>query len=168
MTRDAASGEPGLVEVRIEIARSGDLLDLRVLKQDVGHSSLTDAVLYAVREGARYRGEVEPIDPVAGHIPGAVNHCWQQNLDVRGCFHDDDTLRRQLTQAAGGEPGAGTVYYCGSGVSACHNILAHCLAGWPEPVLFPGSWSEWCRDSGRQVIIGDDPGALAKQVDRDH
>ncbi|MGE0483078.1 MAG: sulfurtransferase [Gammaproteobacteria bacterium] len=113
------------------------------------------ATLLDAREAARFRGEHEPIDPVAGHIPGARNHCWRDNLGADGRFLPAATLRARLARALGRDPDAATVHYCGSGVSACHNVLAQVVAGWPEPRLYCGSWSEWCRDPTRQVMMGD-------------
>lgn len=111
--------------------------------------------LLDAREAVRFRGEQEPIDPVAGHIPGAVNHCWRNNLADDGRFLPPVALREHLTAACGQVPDAEVTHYCGSGVSACHNVLAQCIAGLPEPRLYCGSWSEWCRDEGRRVMMGD-------------
>lgn len=111
--------------------------------------------LLDAREPARFRGEVEPIDPVAGHIPGARNHCWRDNLGADGRFLAPAELRARLAHALGRSADDTTVHYCGSGVSACHNVLAQVVAGWPEPRLYCGSWSEWCRDPSRQVMMGD-------------
>ena len=112
------------------------------------------AQLVDARAGPRYRGEVEPLDKHAGHIPGAHNHCWQTNLAVDGRFATPDTLIRQWRDSLGILPDDTTVHYCGSGVSACHNVLAQVAAGLPEPRLYCGSWSEWCRDSDRPRAIG--------------
>lgn len=114
--------------------------------------------LIDAREGPRYRGESEPIDAVAGHIPGAENHCWRDNLAADGRFLASDALRAQLERACSATPDGETTHYCGSGVSACHNVLAQLIAGYPEPRLYCGSWSEWCRDSSRQVMMGTEPG----------
>ena len=112
------------------------------------------AQLVDARAAPRYRGEVEPLDPHAGHIPGAHNHCWQNNLADDGRFAARDTLLRQWHDSLGILPDSATVHYCGSGVSACHNVLAQLAAGLPEPRLYCGSWSEWCRDSARPRAIG--------------
>ncbi|MBK6660569.1 MAG: sulfurtransferase [Proteobacteria bacterium] len=112
------------------------------------------AQLVDARAAPRYRGEVEPLDKHAGHIPGAINHCWQHNLGVDGRLVAAEQLRQQWQASLGALPDAATVHYCGSGVSACHNILAQVAAGLPEPRLYCGSWSEWCRDSGRPRAIG--------------
>jgi thiosulfate/3-mercaptopyruvate sulfurtransferase len=107
-------------------------------------TSLVDA-----RDAARYRGEVEPIDPRAGHIPGARNHPFKRNLAASGEFLSPAALREVFAESLGTLPDATTVHYCGSGVSACHNVLAQLHAGLPEPRLYAGSWSEWCRDATR-------------------
>lgn len=128
--------------------------DRLVTIDEIEHArNLVDA-----RDPARYRGEHEPIDRKAGHIPGALNHCWQLNIGADGRFLDNANLRRKLSASLGILPDAATVHYCGSGVSACHNVLAQMLAGLPEPRLYCGSWSEWCRDSGRGVAIGGGSG----------
>ncbi len=117
-----------------------------------------DAVRHArplidARDPARYRGEVEPIDPVAGHIPGAANHFCRNNLDASGNFRPREELRAMLGPLLESAPGPAT-FYCGSGVTACHNILASVHAGYAEPRLYPGSWSEWCADPSRPVARG--------------
>lgn len=114
----------------------------------------TVAQLVDARAAPRYRGEVEPLDKHPGHIPGALNHCWQGNLGADGRLAAAEVLRRQWQASLGVLPDAKTVHYCGSGVSACHNILAQVAAGLPEPRLYCGSWSEWSRDSGRPRAIG--------------
>lgn len=103
------------------------------------------------RAPARYRGEEEPYDPVAGHIPGAVNYFYESNLNAQGDFLPSKRLRQQLTERMEDEAPQRAVYYCGSGVSACHNVLAHMHAGLPEGRLYVGSWSEWCSDPERPV-----------------
>jgi thiosulfate/3-mercaptopyruvate sulfurtransferase len=97
------------------------------------------------RSEERFRGEAEPIDPVAGHIPGAVCRPSAANLTEAGRFKAPETLEAELP---GGDA---VVAYCGSGVTACHNILAYAIAGRPLPRLYPGSWSEWIRDPSRPV-----------------
>lgn len=110
--------------------------------------------LVDARDGARFRGEVEPIDPRAGHIPGAANHPFRRNLSPGGNFLAPGALREAFTRSLGTLPSASTVHYCGSGVSACHNVLAQVHAGLPEPRLYAGSWSEWCRDPDRPAATG--------------
>ncbi len=106
------------------------------------------------REPGRYRGELEPIDPVAGHIPGAVNHYWQENLDEVGYFLAPQQLRQKLALLYGDIPEQEVTFYCGSGVTACHNLLAAAHAGFSIPRLYAGSWSEWCSVSGQPVAKG--------------
>lgn len=112
------------------------------------------AQLIDARAAPRYRGEHEPLDKHAGHIPGARNHCWQDNLGPDGRFAAPAVLHQRWRDSLGILPSGATVHYCGSGVSACHNVLAQVAAGLPEPRLYCGSWSEWCRDSGRPRAIG--------------
>lgn len=111
--------------------------------------------LVDARDPARYRGELEPIDRRAGHIPGARNHCFRKNLDARGHFLPPALLKEAFVGSLGTLPDATTVHYCGSGVSACHNALAQVHAGLPEPRLYCGSWSEWSRDARRPAATGD-------------
>jgi thiosulfate/3-mercaptopyruvate sulfurtransferase len=119
-----------------EVARSLDTAGL----------SLVDA-----RAPERYRGETEPMDPVAGHIPGAWNRFYGSNLNPDGTFKPADVLRREFADLLGATPLDRVVHYCGSGVTACHNLLAMEVAGLPGTRLYPGSWSEWCADPARPV-----------------
>ncbi len=109
-------------------------------------------VLIDARAGERYRGETEPIDPVAGRIPGAVNVPTARNLDDDGRFRSAAELR-ELYAAVGAAPGASIATYCGSGVTAAHDVLALEIAGIPA-ALYPGSWSEWITDPARPVETG--------------
>ena len=108
------------------------------------------------RDPQRYRSEVEPLDPRAGHIPGAKNHFFKDNLDSDGIFRAALELKQAFRGSLGTLPGYESVHYCGSGVSACHNILAQMNAGLDEPRLFCGSWSEWCGDPERPAAMGDE------------
>jgi thiosulfate/3-mercaptopyruvate sulfurtransferase len=103
------------------------------------------------RAPERYRGEIEPMDPVAGHIPGAANHFFQQNIGERGIFRTPEDLRARFSPVIGGVAPERVVCYCGSGVQACQNLLALEHAGIPGAKLYPGSWSEWCSDPSRPV-----------------
>lgn len=103
------------------------------------------------RTPERYRGEVEDYDPVRGHIPGAVNYPYQRNLDASGFFLPPDILRQQLAGVHGDVPPEEVSYYCGSGVTACHNLLAQAHAGLPPGRLYAGSWSDWIRDPARPI-----------------
>ena len=107
--------------------------------------------LIDARAAERYEGKNETIDPVAGHIPGAVNRFWQKNLEPDGRFKKAEVLRREFEELLGGTEAAHAVHSCGSGVTACHNMFAMELAGLPAGRLYPGSWSEWCADPSRPV-----------------
>ena len=109
-------------------------------------------VLLDARAGERYRGDVEPIDPRAGHIPGALSTPTTANVGADGRFLSPETLREQFL-AAGVPADATVATYCGSGVTAAHNAVALTLAGF-EPALYPGSWSEWANHPERPVATG--------------
>jgi thiosulfate/3-mercaptopyruvate sulfurtransferase len=113
-------------------------------------------LLIDARSAERFAGENESIDPVAGHIPGAHNHPNAGNLDARGHFLPPEELRRAWTATLRGRPPHAVVAMCGSGVTACHNLLALELAGLPGAKLYAGSWSEWIRDPARAVARGPD------------
>lgn len=104
----------------------------------------------------RFRGDVEPIDPVAGHIPGARSLPLGENLDA-GKLRDPDAIRTRFARALGDVPAERAVAYCGSGVTACHLIWAAEVAGLGGMRLYPGSWSEWITDAKRPVVGGDEP-----------
>jgi thiosulfate/3-mercaptopyruvate sulfurtransferase len=104
------------------------------------------------RANDRFRGENETIDPVGGHIPDARNRFFKDNLQADGRLKDAATLKQEL-EAIVGAPGR-AVMQCGSGVTACHNLLALEVAGLSGAALYPGSWSEWCADSARPVATG--------------
>ena len=106
------------------------------------------------RAAERYRGEVEPIDPVAGHIPGALNLSNAETVNAEGIFLDEAALQERFRQALGEPDAEHTIFYCGSGVSACRNILAYKHAGLGDAKLYPGSWSEWITDPKREVERG--------------
>lgn len=101
----------------------------------------------------RFRGENETIDPVAGHIPGAVNRCFKDNLLPDGRFKPAAQLRAEWLAVLAGSPPDLVIHQCGSGVSACLNMLAMEIAGLPGSRLYAGSWSEWCADPGRPVAV---------------
>jgi thiosulfate/3-mercaptopyruvate sulfurtransferase len=108
-------------------------------------------LLLDARAAARYRGEQEPIDPVAGHIPGAKNRFNGDNLSPQGTFKSAEQLRSEFESILGERSPSEVVHYCGSGVSACHNLLAMEIAGLPGGRLYAGSWSEWIADPARPV-----------------
>jgi thiosulfate/3-mercaptopyruvate sulfurtransferase len=108
------------------------------------------------RAGPRYRGEYETIDAQAGHIPGAINHHFERNWDEDGRYLPPEQLRRQFEQLLGGTAAEQATFYCGSGVSACVNLLALAHAGLPPARLYVGSWSEWSRTPGLPVSTIND------------
>lgn len=110
-------------------------------------------VVMDARSAERFRGEAEPIDPVAGHIPGALSAPLEDNLR-EGRFRPTAELRERFDNLLGPRDPATVVHSCGSGVSACHNLLAMEVAGLPGSKLYPGSWSEWIRDPSRPVATG--------------
>ena len=123
----------------------------RVITADALQAQLGRVTLIDARAPERYRGDVEPLDPVAGHIPGALNRPFNANLGADGRFQAPETLRAAFAPLLGaGE----VVHQCGSGVTACHNLLAMEIAGLPAATLYAGSWSEWCRDGRRPVARG--------------
>lgn len=112
-------------------------------------------LLIDARSPDRFRGENETLDAVAGHIPGAVNRFFKLNLDGGGHFKPAATLRADFEALLGTAAPRDVVHYCGSGVTACHNLLAMEIAGLPGSRLYPGSWSEWCSNPSRPVATGD-------------
>ncbi len=110
--------------------------------------------LVDARAAARFRGEVEPIDPVAGHIPGAVCGAFEDNIGPDGLMKSQKGLRDRFRRVIGDVDISHVICYCGSGVSACHNLLALLHAGLGDAKLYPGSWSEWITDPSRSVGKG--------------
>ncbi len=122
-------------------------IDAAQLQQRLNNVRMIDG-----RAPERYRGEVEPLDPVAGHIPGALNRFFKDNLQPDGRFKPADQLKREFeTLLEGDHP---VVHLCGSGVTACHNLLAMEVAGFGRTHLYPGSWSEWSSDPSRPMDRG--------------
>ncbi len=109
------------------------------------------AVLLDARAPARYRGEQEPIDPVAGRIPGAKNRFNNDNLTAEGTFKSPELLRAEFKSILSGRNASDVINYCGSGVAACHNALAMEIAGLTGSRVYPGSWSEWSRNPTRPI-----------------
>jgi thiosulfate/3-mercaptopyruvate sulfurtransferase len=124
-------------------------IDADTLAARLGRVQLIDA-----RAAERFRGEVEPLDPVAGHIPGALQRFHKENLGPDGCFKPAAALRAEFERLGAGAGGAEIVHQCGSGVTACHNLLAMELAGLGTATLYPGSWSEWSADPARPIARG--------------
>ncbi|WP_439863804.1 sulfurtransferase [Pseudomonas antarctica] len=128
------------------------LLDAEHLQKRLGQPGLT---LIDARAQARFRGDVEPIDPVAGHIPGAQCAAFNENLGSDGRFLPAEQLKQRFAAQLQGRSPDELVAYCGSGVTACHNLFALSLAGYPLGKLYAGSWSEWITDPDRQIATGD-------------
>jgi thiosulfate/3-mercaptopyruvate sulfurtransferase len=117
-------------------------------------NSMGKALLLDARAPARYRGEQEPIDPVAGRIPGAKNRFNLENLSPDGTFKKPAQLKRELEPLLGQRSASEVIHYCGSGVAACHNLLAMEIAGLKGGKLYAGSWSEWSADPKRPLERG--------------
>jgi len=126
-----------------------DPVDTGSLERRLGNLRLIDA-----RAGERFRGEVEPLDAAAGHIPGASNRFFKDNLDAAGRFRPAADLRAEFDALLGLQAAAETVHQCGSGVTACHNLLAMEHVGLAGSRLYPGSWSEWSADPARPIATG--------------
>jgi thiosulfate/3-mercaptopyruvate sulfurtransferase len=126
--------------------RPDSVVGIGALKNGEGSPMLLDA-----RAPARFRGEHEPIDPVAGHIPGALNRFCNDNLGAGGTFKSPETLKKEFLALLAERSAGEVVNYCGSGVSACHNILAMEIAGLNGSRLYAGSWSDWISDPDRPV-----------------
>jgi len=127
------------------------LVDAGTVLRQLGRVGQT---IVDARATPRFKGEVEPLDPVAGHIPGALNRPFAMNLTPDGFFKSPETLRAEWNALLGPSPAQSVVHHCGSGVSAIPNLLAMDIAGLPGSALFAGSWSEWCSDPTRPVATG--------------
>jgi thiosulfate/3-mercaptopyruvate sulfurtransferase len=143
LTADVPAARAGSIEERAPLVASVAVQDV-VANLASGERLVVDA-----RAPDRFRGENETIDPVGGHIPGAKNRFFKDNLQADGRFKSAAALRDEWA-AVVGEP-AKAVMQCGSGVTACHNLLALEVAGLKGAALYPGSWSEWCADPARPV-----------------
>ncbi|MGH8294705.1 MAG: sulfurtransferase [Steroidobacteraceae bacterium] len=121
-----------------------------------GRLASADVVLVDARSADRFAGRNETIDPVAGHIPGARNHPFTDNVDAAGRFLDRGTLRERFAKTLAGVPPDAAICMCGSGVTACHDLLAMEVAGLKDARLYAGSWSEWIRDPKRPVELATD------------
>lgn len=146
-TGDAATPTPGSVTLAYGA--------LPVLALDEVAAFADDGLLLDARARERYRGEVEPIDPRAGHVPGAVSAPTTENVGADGRFHAPEALRERFTEL-GALPGVEVGVSCGSGVTAAHQAVALTLAGF-TPRLFPGSWSQWSNHPDLPVATGPDP-----------
>jgi thiosulfate/3-mercaptopyruvate sulfurtransferase len=108
-------------------------------------------VILDARSADRFRGENETLDPVGGHIPGAINRFFKNNLDANGQFKSAEVLAKEFKDLLGETPSQSIIHQCGSGITACHNMFAMELAGMGSSMIYPGSWSEWCADPARPI-----------------
>ena len=149
---------PGPRQARAFVPRPGKVLTVSTAELEravaAGELASGTSVLVDARGADRFAGENETIDPVAGHIPGARNHPFLRNVDSRGRFVPAGELRERLQATLGDAATIQTIAMCGSGVTACHNLLALEVAGLPGARLYAGSWSEWIRDRDRPVARG--------------
>jgi len=143
---DVPSRAPGAITERAPLASTASADDV-LCNIDSGKRIVIDA-----RAADRFRGENETIDPVGGHIPGAKNRFFKDNLGADGRFKDAGQLKADFAPLF--EDPSKAIMQCGSGVTACHNLLALEVAGLPGAALYPGSWSEWCADPARPVATG--------------
>lgn len=148
VSTDEAESRPAVFVPAVDPSR---WLTSAVVEGLIADGSIT---LIDARDPERFRGEVEPIDTVAGHVPGAVNLPFKQNLTAEGTFRPADELRRRFAPLVEGRDPETIVHMCGSGVTACHNVLAMEHAGLSGTRLYAGSWSEWIREPSRPVAKG--------------
>ena len=127
------------------------LVDGQTVAGQLGRPTQT---LIDARAASRFKGDVEPMDPVAGHIPGALNRPFNQNLTPEGLFKPAEQLKTEFAALLGGRDPATVVHHCGSGVSALPNLIAMEVAGFGRTALYAGSWSDWCSDPTRPVAQG--------------
>ena len=128
-----------------------ELVNAETVAKNLGRPQQT---LMDARGEARFRGEVEPLDPVAGHIPGALNRPFMSNIGPDGKFKSPAVLEAEFEVLLAGKQASGVVHQCGSGVSAIPNLLAMQLAGLGASALYAGSWSDWCSNSTRPMAQG--------------
>ena len=148
VTKEGAAPRKGAFVPRPHL---GDAVDVHFVGRFAQSPSMK---LVDARAAERFTGKQEAIDPVAGHIPGAVNRFWKENLEADGRFKAAERLRPEFDAMLGGLEPSQVVHMCGSGVTACHNLFAMELAGLPGSKLYAGSWSEWVADTSRPVATG--------------
>ena len=148
----SAGEEPSHFQSNFELGEP--LETLKTVDQVEADLGQTTQTLIDARAPARYRGEVEPLDPVAGHIPGALNRPFSSNIAADGRFKPAALLKAEFDELLAGRDPATVVHQCGSGVSATPNVLAMRIAGFAPTSLFAGSWSEWCSQPARPVERG--------------
>lgn len=144
LVTDLPRATPAVLDVRLR----DEVVGTHTVLENIGHGELC---LVDARSPDRFRGENETLDPVGGHIPGARNRFFRDNLDAGGFFRSPAELRGEFLALLAGVESAQAVMQCGSGVTACHNLLAMEIAGLRGARLYAGSWSEWCSDPARPV-----------------
>ena len=150
----ALESGPGQQAAPGNFSLAAPLAALVSVEQVERHLSQAGQTVIDARAEPRYRGEVEPLDPVAGHIPGALNRPFNLNMDAQGRFRAPNELRQEFLSLLAGRDPATVVHQCGSGVTATANLLAMEIAGLGRASLFAGSWSQWCSDPARPVARG--------------
>lgn len=144
-----ASNTVGNIDVKSSLTKQ---VNVQTVLQNLQAESGTELQVVDARAADRFRGENETMDPVGGHIPGAKNRFFKDNLQADGRFKSAEQLRQDWESLISDPTKA--VMQCGSGVTACHNLLALEVAGMSGTALYPGSWSEWCSDASRPVVTG--------------
>lgn len=150
LAKGSESAGPGVFEARVRPERILKTDELAADPEGIAALRLIDA-----RDAARFRGELEPIDPVAGHIPGSISLPFDASLRRDGTWKSDGELEELWSRVLGDDRGVPWAVMCGSGVTACHLALSGVEAGFSEPRLYVGSWSEWIRDATRPIGLGD-------------
>lgn len=153
LSTDTPQRPRGSIGLRHRAKPTVTFTDVLALVQNGGLEK-RERLLIDARSPDRYRGENETIDPAGGHIPGAVNRYYKENLDADARFKAPDQLRSEFAELLGDTPAPEVIHQCGSGVTACHNLLAMEVAGMESGTLYPGSWSEWCRQRGVPMSRG--------------
>lgn len=146
---DFSSGEETFEKSSV-VKKEEWLLPIKILEDVENELSNHSSTVIDVRDAYRYKGESEPIDLIAGHIPGAINIPFSENLDENGNFLKPEVLKEKYATLLKDQP-QHLIIHCGSGVTACHTILALDYAGFPIPDLYVGSWSEWSRREGKEI-----------------
>ena len=152
--RPTTADPPSVRPVRFVAMTPRPVISSADILRDLSDRSSNPLTIIDARAPERFRGDIEPLDPVAGHIPGAINRPYGANLTPQQTFKPAELLRAEFEAQLGTAPLSSVVHQCGSGVTACHNLLAMAVAGLPGSRLYPGSWSEWVADPTRPVARG--------------
>lgn len=154
---DTVAPAPGDFVPGAPLQALAELSQVVAFAQAALRGTLPRTLLLDARAPDRYAGRNETVDPVAGHIPGAVNRFWKDNLDAQGRFKSPAQLRAEYGALLADRGARDVILQCGSGVTACHDALALHRAGLPGAALYAGSWSEWVADAARPVAVGPAP-----------